>query len=336
MAEYKFSDFAPNSSPTGVDELVGLSGGDNARFTLSVLSDFFQSQISTVDPLPAGTPAKVMYFNADTNEWGASINFVTDGYVVGIGNQTPAEDTLLNIENYDDTYNSLLNVYNKNSSDVITKMVNYSKFGIFYISEGSVPANIDSADRANDYGLYVEKGIVAGNDIFMNNASDSQIRFADIDVTTGEATDRGVILQDTSQLSIMAETVAIKNLANTATYALGYTIGSGTTVLYSGNMQCYTKGSQKGVVLGTEFVADVFSTEVKSALHIGNADASDLTNMFTIALDSNMDSGFSNANLILKIGMDGKIYMKLPTSLGGSPTGSLLQLWNDSGTLKVG
>jgi hypothetical protein len=142
--EYKFSMFNPITAPSLTDEVAGLSGGENSRTTLDKIRLLFEANVVDVDPLPAGEPARVMYVNPATGEWGASLSFVTDGYVVSIGNQTPSEQILLNIESYDDGYDFLINAYTKTSGDLVDKALVYSNRGVLMVTEGSVPTNIDN------------------------------------------------------------------------------------------------------------------------------------------------------------------------------------------------
>lgn len=333
MAEVKFSEFDPVALPSLSDQVVGLSGGENARYTLQVIGDLLQEGVSG-DQLPAGSPTKVMYFNPATNKWGASTSFVTDGFVVSIGNLTPQSDTLLNIESYDDAYNNLINAYTKNSGDFVTKGMMYTNRGILFVTEGAIPSNIDTPTNAGTYGLWVEKGIVSQEHIYMNTTVDSQIKFGDISGVDGFFSESGAISSQSGEMVLKSDITHFKRIDGDS-YGYFVTYESLTKAFVTSNLQAYTLGSIKSTALGCESPSSSISSGVRSALHVGNGDASALTSLVTVALDGNLDGGFNSANMIFKIDTAGKIYMKLPTSAGGSPTGALLQLWNDGGTLKV-
>lgn len=335
--EEKFSEFTPQDTPSLSDEVVGLSGGDNARFTLDAINELFQAQITEVSPLPAGSPASVMYYDEDTTKWGASSNVKTDGNVLAIGKNTVNESSLLDIENYNDSYDLLINAYTKNASDEIKKLLAYTNNGIFFVTEGSVPANIDLPYNSASYGMFVEKQIIANGGIVLKDDGDSRIQFGEINGIDGSFTPSGTMygisgvmkhistahvtyIESENNNNIMTR-CSLNGTANLKRFDIGsdYPIQNWNALV----------GSNHGTIWGME------SIEANSS-YIGKVSIGKKSGgaYMTIA-DAETPASVGPSNLILFVDPSGKICMKLPITAGGSPTGVLKQLWNDGGVLKL-
>lgn len=335
--EYKFSDFDPINSPSDNHRLVGYFGSDNTSYTLSVLGDFFQSRVAVVEPLPAGTPTKVMYFNPNTNKWGSSTSVNTDGFVVNIGSTEPVSDTLLDIENNDNAYNSLINAYNRNASDEVVKLLNYSKFGILHVTDGSIPANIDSEDRAFEYGMFVEKSIMAGG-LVMENDGNKRIQWGSVDETDGSLTPTSTIYANDTALKNIALThltyISTETNSNIITRASlnatanlkRFDIGSGSEIQNWNSLA----GGAHGTIWGMNSIEG--SSNFLGKVGIGNKGGGAY---ISIGATEN-PADINLTNMIFAIDPDGKIIVRLPITVGGAVTGPILHLYNDGGILKLG
>lgn len=331
--EKKFSEFTLDNSPAFIDQIVGLKGGDNSRTTLQSIYDLFQSVIGDVDPLPSGTYAKVMYYGG-TN-WGASNEFVTDGTAVTIGQATPDATAQLSVRDEGGSPKDYTTAsINSNGSNV------HTKHGISFFTQNGAVDNINQSSHIGQYRAYFSDGdtIFKGSDILIDKDSSNAIRFGVFDAITGNFTESAHMIYQSNALSSKSKTFQryddndIKydeytRDGNNRTYnALFYSIQQwhDTTIAQSG-----------GIYLSANAITSTPpDSSIRSSLHIGGA-ASGKTNLMSVSLDDNIAS-HDDTQIVLKIGTDGKIYGRFPTVAGNTPSGALLQLYNDGGVLKLG
>lgn len=331
MAEKKVSEIT-SQDPAFADIVTGLQSGDNANFTLQSIYDLFQSVIGDVDPLPSGTPAKVMYY--DSGSWGASNEFVTDGTSVTIGQSTPdataqlaVRDTGLSPKNY--TTASI----NSKGSNV------HTKHGISFFTLNGVSDNINQLSNEGVYrALFGDGATIFKDDVLIDTNTTNAIRFGIFDAITGNFTESAHMIYESSSLSLKSKTLQryddndlkydeYTRSGNNRTYnSFFYSIQQwhDTTIAQSG-----------GVYLSANAITSTApDSSIRSSLHIGGA-TSGKTNLISVSLDDNI-SGHDDTQIVLKIGTDGKIYGRFPTTAGDVPSGALLQLYNDGGILKLG
>lgn len=337
MAEVKFSDFPIDTTPSLTNIVVGLSSGDNAGFTLQTINDLFQEGVAG-DPLPAGSPTKVMYYNPVTNKWGASSTLITDGFVLGVGNTEIATNALVNIEDYDDAYDFLLNAYTKTAGDVITKTLTYTNRGILFVAEGSIPTNIDNPTNAMTYGMWIEKGIVAQENLYLNNINGSGVKFGDINGTTGLFDEQASIYSSSDFIGVKAKTISIVDDTGVdyIQYSYNGTVRSSNSMFYKIQTWHNLSSAQSGgILLSTNAIgSDSPDASIRSALHIGGNNSGN-TNMITVSLDPDINS-HDDSLIVLQVDKDGKIFGRFPSIVGDAPAGALLQLYVEGGVVKAG
>lgn len=331
----RLSDITTETGWAGSDILTGLKSGENKNITITELTTMVIDNVDTVDTLPPSTYAKVMYKGPVS--WGASSLFVTDGSIVGIGLTAPNGGHQLEIQ-YDGTANNLLNMYKKDISDAVVKNITYSKTGILFIVDSSVPANIDSDSNANTYSSYFHKGIIANDDVFLNNANNSALKFGAFDIVTGVFTETSSVYGATDYLGLKAKIV--ETLDDTGTKYIGFTkngtLRTSNSMFFSVQTWHDTSIAQSGgIILGSNALSSTIpDASVRSSLHIGGANAG-VDNMLTLSLDD-ANVAHDDTLLLLKVDKTGKIFGRFPTAVGGVPSGALLQLYNDGGILKLG
>lgn len=317
------------------DTLTGLRSGDNANITLETLSDIIQGDIDDLSPLPDGTPAKVMYYGSSA--WGASQTFITDGNNVGIGVNTLSPVAQFQLKS--DPAKDIASLwYITDEMDSTTKLMAYSKYGIMHITDSGIYSNIDTEDNAISYGLFVEKGIVAKEHIFLDSLS--RIRFGAINGTTGAFTDESIIRSQSNTLrSISAghyTYIGTETAANLTTK-----IGTNVSVNMkkfdigaSNDIQNWTLITSAPTAHGTAWgMSEVGGLTANLAkVSVGNRSGGSYVTVANTDNPGLMDG----TNIIFQIDGDGKIFMRLPTTVGGALGASMLQVYNDGGTLKVG
>jgi hypothetical protein len=315
------------------DLLTGLKSADNANISIGELSDIVQADIDTLDPRPPATFAKVMYY--DGSKWGASQTFVTDGNLVGIGISAPTGTSQLELKS-NGTSDYMLNLYKKDGSDFTIKNMLYSEYGILHVTE-SGPI-FDTSTASLTYGLIVEKGIVAQKDIFLDNDNASKLKFGQHSGADGTFTEAASIYSSANYLGVKSKTIEL--IDNAGIKYIGYTndgpIRTSNSMFFKLQTWHDTGSPQSGgIVLSSNTISSTAPDDsVKSALHIGGNNAGN-ENMITISLDPNV-VGHTDTQIVLKIDKDGKIFGRFPTVVGNNPSGTLLQLYNDGGSLKLG
>lgn len=335
MAETKFSEFTPKTSPSLSDQVVGLSSADNARYTLQSIYDLFQAQIVDSDPLPVGYPAKVMYFDPDDSKWGASSTVVTDGNVLSIGNLTPQSDTLVNIESYDDSYNLLLNAYTKTSGDAITKTLAYTNRGLLCVTDGGVPANIDTPTNTMNYGMWVEKGIVAHGNIYVNAINDSKVNFGDINGVNGAFSEKANINYNNIG-DYLSMTIKGNDFLRLKSNSLAdiFTLGSTSPIFLMGH-NIASADSTSNTTQTLFNVSKSYQQDNMNMCVVGNCDTtvSDRVIFRVQRGDYPKQETVDASKIMIDFLNNGRILTKnLPTSAIGLPTGTW---WNNSGVLSI-
>lgn len=205
----RLSDITTETGWAGSDILTGLKSGDNKNITITELTAMVIDNVDTVDPLPPGTYAKVMYKGPVS--WGASSLFVTDGSIVGIGLTEPSGGHQLEIK-YNGTAQNLLNIYKNDISDAQIKGLAYSNTGILFLSDSGIPANIDSDSNANTYSSYFQRGIIANDDVFLNIDNNSALKFGSFNVLNGAFSENGFInMPNPDLLQLRANEFVLQN-----------------------------------------------------------------------------------------------------------------------------
>lgn len=300
----RLSELTTETGWAGSDILTGLKSGDNKNITITELTTMVIDNVETVDPLPPGTYAKVMY--KGVTSWGASTSFVTDGNIVGIGLSAPNGGHQLEIK-YNGTAQNLLNAYKKDLSDAQVKGLSYSSTGIFFVVDTGIPANIDSNSNANTYSSYFEKGVIGNEHIFMNNGNTSALRFGTFHGTTGVFTESGKVDMASDAVQIRALEFVMQSSANEyiRTGLRGASNDTPTVILASRGFVCkdITNDCSK-IFLGTPGT----SIPIQSAI---GAEAM----IRATAIGSSPIAAFINStgSEILKMTFDGKVYWSLPT-----------------------
>lgn len=315
------------------DVLTGLQDGVNQNITLETLSNIIQGDIDDLSPLPDGTPAKVMYYGSSA--WGASQSFITDGNNVGIGVNTLSPVAQFQLKS--DPSKDIASLwYITDEMDLTTKLMAYTKYGIMHITDSGIYSNIDTEDNASTYGLFVEKGIVAKEHLFLDSLS--RIRFGAINGTTGAFTDESVIRSQSNILRSISPshyTYVGSETASNLTTKIGTNVSVNMKkfdIGASNDIQNWTlissSATQHGTAWGMSELGGLSSN--LSKVTIGNR-----SGLPYLAV-ADTDSSITTSNLILFISDTGGIFMRLPTTVGGALGATILQLYNDSGTLKVG
>jgi len=334
MANEKFSQF-DTENPALTDFIVGLHAGDNAKFTVQSISDLIQGQIVDVDPLPSGTYAKVMYYTG-TN-WGATNTLQTDGYTLSIGESVPAGESQISVLNTDNEYSYLFNLNNVVSSAQVGTMA-FTKQNMLHVTSGGIPSNIDRIENNGIYSAYFEKGVIAHEHLFLNNLNGSMIKFGDVNATTGAFTQEASIFSGSDSISVKAKTVT--SVDDSGIDFEQWTVDGSIRRANS----CFFKiqkwhnilsAQSGGIILSTNALGSSSpDTSIRSALHIGGNNGGN-TNLMSLSLSPNL-VGHDDTQLFLVADKTGKIFMRLPTTAGSAPSGSLLQVIVDgSGFLKL-
>lgn len=300
----RLSELTTETGWAGSDILTGLKSGENKNITITELTTMVISNVETVDPLPTGTYAKVMY--KGVTSWGASTSFVTDGNIVGIGLSTPNGGHQLEIK-YDGTAQNLVNAYKQDISDATIKTLAYSSAGILFICDSSIPANIDSDSNANTYSAYFHKGIIGNDDVFMNNANTSGLKFGTFDISTGVFTESGKVDMASDAVQIRALEFVMQSSANEyiRTGLRGASNDTPTVILANRGFVCkdITNDCSK-IFLGTPGT----SIPIQSAIGAEPM-------LRATAIGSSPIAAFINStgSEILKMTFDGKVYWSLPS-----------------------
>lgn len=319
-------------APALADLVTGLQSGDNANFTLQGISDLFQDQIDTATPLPDGTYAKVMYYTL-ANGWGASQEVSTNGYILGIGVPTPNGGIQLEVENQDGNYDFLTAMNIRDNTDAVVKTLAYSKNGIFFVTDGGVPANIDIETNANNYGMFLEKGLVLGDKAYLTK--DKALSFGSIDGTTGVFSE--------------SANIVYKNSGDYLSYGIGghdfmrvktnvdsdiFTLGSTSPIF----LMAHNIASADSLTKTTQTLFNVSKPYQQDNLNlcvVGNCGSEILDrSIFRIQNgDYPKQEDVDPTKIIMDFRNNGQVRMRnLPTSSSGLPTGTL---WNNSGVLNI-
>lgn len=323
----KYSEHSP-VTPSLEMQLVGLKDGANSRATISAISTLIQAEIDAGDVLPPGEFGKVMYFGTS---WGASNNLVTDGSALTVGDltlSTTRQLSIVNSTNKDTTIGADIK-----EASVVVKRMEYTKNGMLFVTDGTVPANINTLGNRTQYGLYSDKGIIAKTGILLDSETDVFVKYGTFHATTGAFTEKSKIgqnedlfyLDSKGQIELRTSGAGLINhLTGNKSNGTDYTLVANAVVM----LQDLVQGATKVCVGGQPLNAIPNQTDVQ-------------TNAMLRVVQVGANSGIVSVQTrtgteILRIDADGKTFMNLATSLGGSPASGLLQLHVSSGNVKLG